>query len=63
VAVNGQQSGPFPMPTLQQMVQQGSLTKETLVWTNGMANWMPAGQVQALAGIFPVTPPPMPPQM
>jgi membrane protease subunit (stomatin/prohibitin family) len=62
VAVNGQQTGPFPIATLQQMVQNGTLTKESLVWTNGMANWMPAGHVQDLSSIFPVAPPPMPPQ-
>lgn len=62
VAMNGQQMGPYNIPTLQNMVAQGTLTKETMVWTNGMANWTAAGEVQALAGIFPVAPPPMPPQ-
>lgn len=61
VAVNGQQQGPYDMATLTNMVQQGSLTKETLVWKNGMANWTPAGQVQELTSVFPVAPPPMPP--
>lgn len=62
VAVNGQQQGPFPVPTLQQMVGQGTLTKETMVWTQGMAAWTAAGQVNELSGIFPIAPPPMPPQ-
>lgn len=62
VAVNGQQQGPYPIPTLQQMVQQGTLTKETMVWANGMAAWTAAGQVADLAPLFPVAPPPMPPQ-
>ncbi len=61
VAVNGQQQGPYDMNTLTNMVKQGSINKETLVWKNGMANWTAAGQVQELASIFPVAPPPMPP--
>lgn len=63
VAVNGQQTGPFALQVLQQMANEGKLTKETLVWTNGMAAWAPAGTVDALAAIFQSTPPPMPPQM
>ena len=61
VAVNGQQQGPYDMPTLQQMVQKGTLTKETMVWKNGMAAWTAAGQVQELSSVFPAVPPPMPP--
>ncbi|NLL29149.1 MAG: SPFH domain-containing protein [Bacteroidales bacterium] len=63
VAVNGQQTGPFTLQVLQQMVNEGKLNKETLVWTNGMPAWAPAGTVDALAAIFQSTPPPMPPQL
>lgn len=59
--VNGQQSGPFDVNVLKQMVTAGSLTKETLVWKQGMPNWMAAGQVQELFNIFGATPPPVPP--
>lgn len=58
-AVNGQQSGPLTAPALQQMVSQGALTKETLVWKQGMAGWVAAGQVAELAGLF-QGPPPLP---
>jgi membrane protease subunit (stomatin/prohibitin family) len=61
VAVNGQQSGPFDLNILSQMAQAGNLTKETLVWKQGMANWSPAGQVAELLNVFGATPPPMPP--
>ncbi|MDD3740650.1 MAG: SPFH domain-containing protein [Bacteroidales bacterium] len=59
--VNGQQSGPFDVNGLRQMVTAGSLTKETLVWKQGMPSWMAAGQVQELFSIFGATPPPVPP--
>jgi len=61
VALNGQQAGPFDTAALQQMAQSGQLTRETLVWKQGMASWTAAGQVQELAGVFGTVPPPLPP--
>lgn len=61
VSVNGQQSGPFGWPQLQQMSQNGQLTKETYVWKQGMSEWAMAGQVQELAALFNSSPPPPPP--
>lgn len=60
VALNGQQSGPHDMATLQNMVNQKQLTKETLVWKQGMAAWTAAGQVPELSSVFVNTPPPLP---
>lgn len=61
LAINGAQQGPFTMPQLQQMVQQGTLTPTTLVWTQGMAQWTPAQSVATLASLFRgQTPPPIP---
>lgn len=57
VAVNGQQYGPFDIPQLQQMVQQGQLTPDTMVWAQGMPQWAAAKSVQDLASLF------MPPSM
>jgi membrane protease subunit (stomatin/prohibitin family) len=61
VAVNGQQTGPFDMQTLATQASAGRLTQQSLVWTHGMAQWTPAGQVPALASIFANVPPPLPP--
>ena len=61
VSINGQQSGPFGFPQLQQMVQNGQLTKETHVWKQGMAEWALAGTVQELSSLFAAVPPPPPP--
>ncbi len=67
VAVAGQQTGPFPVDALARQAQSGQLTRDTLVWSQGMASWTPAAQVAALSHLFaspppmPGTPPPVPP--
>lgn len=61
VSVNGQTAGPFNWQQLQQMVQNGQLTKNTYVWKQGMADWELAGNVQELANLFEAVPPPPPP--
>jgi len=60
VAVNGQQTGPFDLATLQQQMQLGRLQRDSLVWKEGMANWTAAGQVSDLQGLFTASPPPIP---
>jgi hypothetical protein len=59
VAVNGVQTGPFPLPQLQAMAQSGQLTRSSLVWTQGMSGWLAAETQTELASLFPVTPPPI----
>jgi hypothetical protein len=59
--INGQQQGPFDMNTLRQMAQSGQLTREVLVWKDGMAGWTAAGQVPEMNQVFGATPPPPPP--
>lgn len=64
VSMNGQQSGPFNIQQLQQLVQQGQINTQTYVWKQGMSNWVMAGQVQELASLFIAnTPPPPPPTL
>jgi membrane protease subunit (stomatin/prohibitin family) len=60
VATNNQQAGPFPMDELQRQAQSGQLTPATLVWTQGMANWTPAGEVAEFNALFVNPPPPLP---
>ncbi len=60
-ALGGQQAGPFDMATLQAHANAGQLTRETLVWRQGMAGWTPAGQVPELTSLFAAEPPPLPP--
>ena len=60
IAVGGAQQGPYDVPTLTAYAAQGQLTRETLVWKQGMAAWTAAGQVPELLAVF-NTPPPMAP--
>jgi membrane protease subunit (stomatin/prohibitin family) len=60
VAIGGQQSGPFDINTLKQMVTQGQMNKETLVWKEGMDQWAPAGSAPDLINLFGAAPPPLP---
>ena len=62
VAVNGAATGPFDLITLSSMVASKSLAPESLVWQEGMANWMPANTVPAIAALFNngPNPPPIP---
>lgn len=59
VAVGGVQQGPFGLQQLQQMVQQGQLSRDTLVWAAGMSAWAAAGTVPALSSLFGAVPPPL----
>jgi len=61
VGANGQQQGPFDQAGLAAQARGGTLTRSTLVWKNGMAQWTPAEQVPELAGLFASMPPPLPP--
>jgi hypothetical protein len=60
VGVNGAATGPFDAASLAAKVSQGVLTRDTLVWRQGMAGWVKAGDVAELAALFPAQPPPLP---
>lgn len=60
VAVNGQQTGPFDAEGLKQMISNGQLLRDTLVWKKGMANWNKAGEQEDLNPLWGQTPPPLP---
>lgn len=60
IAIDGQQGGPFDLGKLQEKVAAGQLTRETLVWKNGMGQWTAAGMVAELASLFASVPPPLP---
>lgn len=62
VAVNGAQAGPYDRSVLQSQVQSGSLSRDSLVWRQGMAAWGKAGEQGDLADLFAAMPPPLPPQ-
>ncbi len=62
VVQNGQAAGPFDMGTLSQMANAGTLTKESLVWKQGMEGWAKAETVQELQPLFGPSVPPIPTQ-
>ncbi len=60
VAANGAATGPFGRGHLGRMVSEGSLTRDTLVWTPGLSGWLKAEEVTELAQLFTIAPPPPP---
>lgn len=61
VAIDGKQAGPFDLAALQRQAASGQLTRSSLVWKAGMAQWAAAGDVAELASLFASVPPPIPP--
>jgi hypothetical protein len=59
---SGRQTGPMPFVQLKHLAVTGHVQPDDLVWTEGYADWIPAGQVE---GLFDVknadwaAPPPM----
>jgi membrane protease subunit (stomatin/prohibitin family) len=62
VGADGRQLGPFDPAALAGQARSGALTRDTLVWRNGMAGWIAAGQVPELGAAFAAVPPPLPPR-
>ncbi|MDP1865760.1 MAG: DUF4339 domain-containing protein [Bradyrhizobium sp.] len=48
-ASEGQQQGPYPEIQLRELIARGTITADTLVWTEGMANWQRAAEIPGLA--------------
>ncbi|GBL24871.1 hypothetical protein EMGBS6_16560 [Opitutia bacterium] len=53
---NGNRIGPVDEATMRSLIANRTISIDTLVWTNGMANWTPLQQTQLAAGL-PVPPP------
>ena len=53
---NGNRIGPVDEATMRSLIADRTISIDTLVWTNGMANWTPLQQTQLAAGL-PVAPP------
>ena len=57
VAVEGKQTGPFSLEEIEKELLSGIITKETLLWTQGLETWTKAGSL--LSDSFAQTPPPL----
>jgi hypothetical protein len=53
--MDGQQQGPLPKEQVQQLAQEQRVTSDTMVWSEGMANWQPASQIPGLLSPAPTT--------
>lgn len=60
IAENGATKGPFSKASLGRMARDGTLTRKTHVWTAGQDGWIIAEDVQELAQLFTILPPPPP---
>lgn len=60
VSINGQPAGPFDVGAIALKVKDGQITRTSLVWKAGMANWVAAETVPELQAVFAVVPPPLP---
>jgi uncharacterized membrane protein YhaH (DUF805 family) len=55
------QQGPVPSDEIARLARAGSIRRDTMVWSAGMAEWSAAGQVGELAPLFAqAAPPPRP---
>jgi hypothetical protein len=52
IANNRQQAGPFSELEVKQLMNNGVLTPNTMVWMPNMSQWMPACQVPAINKLF-----------
>ena len=48
-AADSKQQGPYPEPQFRDFFARGALGADTLVWTEGMANWQRAGEIPGLS--------------
>lgn len=62
VGKNGRQAGPFDRDQMAAHIRSGAITRETLVWRAGMAEWQAASKLPELERLFAATPPPLPEQ-
>ena len=60
IAEGGKTKGPYSKAAMGRMAAEGALSRDTHVWTPGQDGWMLAGDVQELAQLFTILPPPPP---
>src|SRR5262245_12606860 len=60
-ALGGQQQGPVDDGQLDALAAAGTITPDTLVWREGMANWQPLRHARPVSSAALQAPPPPPP--
>lgn len=52
IEAKGQSKGPYGPADLSARIERGSLTRETLVWSEGLSDWQAASDVPVVAALF-----------
>lgn len=60
VTIDGKSKGPLTMVQIRNLIDMDKVTKETLVWREGMSGWEGIVSLAELSGLFGTTPPPIP---
>jgi len=60
LVVDGKRAGPYELEELKEQAENGSLRRDSLVWTNGMAEWQIASEVDAVSEVLKHIPPDIP---
>ncbi|MFZ3209074.1 MAG: SPFH domain-containing protein [Geobacteraceae bacterium] len=60
VGKNGKKAGPFDINAIIGYIKKGAITKETLIWKEGMDAWKTAGLFAEFESLLKTTPPPLP---
>ena len=64
VVIDGQSRGPLSLEQIGRRISGGEINAESLVWTEGMENWVAASSIAAMQTLFASkggsTPPPIP---
>lgn len=60
VLINNQQNGPHSIDSIKLLIGQGQVTKDTLVWKEGMSEWGNIMEQNDLKSLFGAVPPPPP---
>ncbi len=53
VAIDDQSTGPHDLTAIRELIKDGKLTSESLVWTEGMADWAAAESIDDLKTLIP----------
>ena len=57
--IDGKQAGPFDVAQIQQMIQSGTIKRDTQIWKAGMAGWAAAESIPEFTALFNSAPPPL----
>jgi membrane protease subunit (stomatin/prohibitin family) len=60
VVIDGKQAGPFDKNSMRDLAARSVLTRETLVWKQGLPNWEAAAAQADLQDLWAAAPPPIP---